>query len=193
MTRSISYCALIAALTVMIVCTIMRPDLLGDKNTFLAHFVNQELLALLGIIMTITLASAANLHLEFNKIEERYKRRGLTKTRHGVRQGTYCLIWLFSISILIVVLKPILADTPAWQSAFNGIALVVLLCSAGEIRIAIGKTPYRKESPFLARTVRKRVETIHRGATLAATLALLLFLFEFKFRHEALSCLVGRI
>jgi hypothetical protein len=127
MTRSISYCLLIAALTVVVSCTVIKPDLLGDKNEFLAHFVNQELLALLGIIMTITLASAANLHLEFNKIEERYKRRGLTNTRHGVRQGAYCLIWLFSTSIVIVVLKPILADGPAWQSAFNGLALVVLL------------------------------------------------------------------
>lgn len=127
MTRSISYCALIAALTVAIVCTIVRPDLLADKNEFLHHFVNQELLALLGIIMTITLASAANLHLEFNKIEERYKHRGLTKTRQHVRQGAYCLIWLFCISSMLVVLKPILAETPAWQSAFNGIALVILL------------------------------------------------------------------
>ena len=127
MTRSISYCLLIAALTVVVVCTVMRPDLLSDHNEFLAHFVNQELLALLVIIMTITLASAANLHLEFNKIEERYKKRGLTKTRHGVRQGAYFLIWLVSFSIVIVVLKPILADGAALQSAFNGAALVVLL------------------------------------------------------------------
>jgi hypothetical protein len=36
---------------------------LSDDNTFLKNFVNQELLAVLGVIVTITLASAASLHL----------------------------------------------------------------------------------------------------------------------------------
>ena len=64
-----------AALAVVLICAIYNPSYLSDKNEFMHHFVNHELLALLGIIMTITLASAASLHLEFNKIEERYFER----------------------------------------------------------------------------------------------------------------------
>ena len=98
MTRSIAICTLIAAIAVVLICAIYNPSYLSDQNEFLHHFVNQELLTLLGIIMTITLASAASLHLEFNKIEERYKKRGLSNTRRGVAQGAYCLIALFLAS-----------------------------------------------------------------------------------------------
>jgi hypothetical protein len=91
------------------------------------HFVNQELLALLGIIMTITLASAASLHLEFNKIEERHNKRGLVETRRGVKQGAMCLIVLFTVSVFLVVIKPLVHDSEIIQALFNGSAVFILL------------------------------------------------------------------
>jgi len=127
MTRTIGFCALICAATIVIVLASYNPAAISDKNDFLHHFVNQELLGLLGIIMTITLASIASLHLEFNKIEEKFKRRGLTKSRHGVMQNAYCLIGLFFISVVIVVTKPIAAHTETTEAIFNGAALIVLL------------------------------------------------------------------
>jgi hypothetical protein len=127
MTRSISYCTLICAIAVAVICAIYKPELISDKNRFLFEFVNHELLGLLAIILTITLASAANLHFEFNKIEEHYQRRGLTDTRRGVRQGAYCLIALFVFSTLLVLTKPIFASSDASQAVFNGLALVALL------------------------------------------------------------------
>jgi len=83
MTRNIAISSLIAALAVVLMCAIYNPSYLSDKNTFMHHFVNHELLALLSIIMTITLASAAQLHLEFNKFEEKLGKRFLNKTRQG--------------------------------------------------------------------------------------------------------------
>jgi hypothetical protein len=127
MTRTIGFCTLICAATIVIVIAASSLSMISDKNDFLHHFVNHELLSLLGIIMTITLASAANLHLEFNKIEERFKQRGLTKTRHGVMQSAYCLIGLFFISVVIVVTKPIAAHNEVSEALFNGAALFVLL------------------------------------------------------------------
>jgi hypothetical protein len=127
MTRSIAICTLIAAFAVVLVCAIYNPSYLSDENDFLHHFVNHELLALLGIIMTITLASAASLHLEFNKIEERYKKRGLTNTRRGVTQGAYCLIALFLLATTLVVIKPLLPHSETAQAIVNGIALVLVL------------------------------------------------------------------
>ncbi len=127
MTRTMAICALIAAATVVTVCAIYNPSYLSDKNDFLHEFINREFLSLLGIIITITLASAANLHLEFNKIEERFNRRGLTKTRRGVTQGAYYLIGLFLLSVVIVVVKPLAPQTDTAQALFNGAALVVLL------------------------------------------------------------------
>ena len=127
MTRTIGFCALICAATIVIILASYSPAIISDKNDFLHHFVNQELLGLLGIIMTITLASIASLHLEFNKIEERYKRRGLTKSRHGIMQNAYCLIGLFFLSVIIVVAKPVAHGGEAVEGLFNGAALIVLL------------------------------------------------------------------
>ena len=127
MTRTIGFCALICAATLVAVVAACCPSAMSDKNDFLHHFVNHELLGLLGIIMTITLASAANLHLEFNKIEERFRHRGLTKTRRGVVQSAYCLIGLFFVSVVIVVAKPIASHSEVSEALFNGAALFVLL------------------------------------------------------------------
>jgi hypothetical protein len=127
MTRSIAYCTLICAVAIVIVCAVYNPELISDKNKFLHDFVNHELIGILGIILTITLASAANLHLEFNKIEERYQRRGLTDTRKGVRQGAYFLIALFIFGVLLVLTKPVFAFGDASETVFNGFALITLL------------------------------------------------------------------
>lgn len=127
MTRNIAISSLIAALAVVLVCAIYNPSYLSDQNTFMHHFVNHELLALLGIIMTITLASAASLHLEFNKIEERYQRRGLTKTRRGVVQGAYALIALFLLAVALVVFKPLFPHSESAEALINGVAVIVLI------------------------------------------------------------------
>lgn len=126
MTKSISVCSLIASLAVMMICAIYKPAFLNDQNAFLHHFIDKELLGLLVIIITITLASAASLHLEFNKIEEQFKKRGLTKTRHGVRQGAYCLIVLFLIAIVLVVVKPLIPHSEVGEALFNGFGLLIL-------------------------------------------------------------------
>ena len=127
MTRNIAICSLIAAFAVVLICAIYNPAYLSDKNTFMHHFVNHELLALLGIIMTITLASAASLHLEFNKIEEKFQKRGLTSTRRAVMQGAYGLIFGFLLAVVIVVFKPLLPHSEGAEAVANGLALIILL------------------------------------------------------------------
>src|SRR5262245_21062879 len=123
MTRNIAICSLIAALAVVLICAIYNPSYLSDKNEFMHHFVNHELLALLGIIMTITLASAAQLHLEFNKFEEKMRKRFLTKTRQGVIHGAFGLIFGFLLAIAVVVLKPLLPHSEGAEAIANGLAL----------------------------------------------------------------------
>jgi|SRR5450631_3900753 hypothetical protein len=127
MTRNIAICTLISALAVVLICAIYNPSYLSDQNTFMHHFVNHELLALLGIIMTITLASAASLHLEFNKIEEKFQKHGLTNTRRGVMQGAYGLIFGFLLAMALVVFKPLLPHSEGAEAVVNGLALIILL------------------------------------------------------------------
>lgn len=127
MTRNIAICSLIASLTVVMICAICKPAYLSDQNDFLRNFVNHELLALLGIIMTITLASAAQLHLEFNKFEERAGKRFLTKTRQGVMHGAFGLIFGFLLAVALVILKPLLPHSEPAVAIANGLALIILL------------------------------------------------------------------
>jgi hypothetical protein len=127
MTKSISWCILISTAALFLICTVSNPDLISDKNEFMRHFVGSELLSLLGIIMTITLASAAGLHLEFNKIEERHKGRFLIETRRGVKQGAYCLIVLFAVSVVLVVVKPLVHESAHIEALINGAVIFIVI------------------------------------------------------------------
>lgn len=130
MNKTIGYCALIAFCVLVLIVSLNAPELLSDKNSFLVNFVNHELLAVLGVILAITLASAAQLHLTFNQIEESYHQKGgLARTRARVHSAAYWLIGSFATAVVLVVVKPLLAG-PAWaQSLFNGAALFILLCN----------------------------------------------------------------
>ncbi|WP_271066062.1 hypothetical protein [Caulobacter sp. NIBR1757] len=126
MTRTIAYCCLVVFVGVVCVASLVSPDILSDRNLFLKNFVNHELLAILSVIVSITLASTSALHLELNKIEERRGRRGFQKTRAGIRQAAYFLILLLSLAVCLVFLKAGLNPPVPWQAFFNGMALFLL-------------------------------------------------------------------
>jgi len=84
-------------------------------------------LDVLGVILAITLASAGNLHLALNQIEERHGRRGFSAMRRGIRMAAGYLIGLFVAAVMLTVAKAALG-TAAWsQTLFNGTALIILL------------------------------------------------------------------
>jgi hypothetical protein len=128
MNKAVPYCALIVAAGIVLACAICAPGLLNDENKFLHDFINYELLGVMVVILTITLSSIAQLHLEFNRIEERYNRRNsLVKSRQGVRLAAYWLIGLFLAAVLLVTLKPIIAKSDWSTTLFNGFGLLILL------------------------------------------------------------------
>lgn len=127
MSRQTAYCALLVTSAVLLVLSVMRPEYLSDDNGFLADFVNHELLAVLGVMLTITLASAGQLHLTLNDIEARHKKRFLIDTRRRVHQAAYCLIGLFLFAVALVVIKPCLPDHPIAQALSNSIAVIIIL------------------------------------------------------------------
>jgi len=53
--------------TILSFVVICKPEWLAE-NSFLSDFVSEQLLALLAVMMTITFASAANIHLVLNRI-----------------------------------------------------------------------------------------------------------------------------
>jgi len=128
-TKTIAWCILIVALGILICLSVSAPWVLDDSNSFLRNFVNHEFLNVLGVIVAITLASAANLHLQFNQIEDRVEAHFLDSTRSEVRHSAYFLVAVFSIAIVVVVAKPLLPDSPAAQLLVNGFVLLALLAN----------------------------------------------------------------
>lgn len=127
MSRTIAYCVLIVAFGVVAALSACAPNVLGDSNSFLKELVGAGLLNILAVIVSITLASASQLHLAFNRIERAAGKRFLHRSRAGVRQACYFLIALLITGVLLVVIKPLVALSPWSQSLVNGLALWVLL------------------------------------------------------------------
>ena len=68
MNRTIAACALIGWIVVIICVTAARPAWLSDSNGYLKEFLQHDFLGFMGVIITITLASASNLFIELNKL-----------------------------------------------------------------------------------------------------------------------------
>jgi hypothetical protein len=128
MGKSTSVMMLIAVATLLSVIVIVEPEWLCDKKPFIKEFMSKDILSVLGIILTITLASAAQLHLEFNKIEEAANKRFLINSRRKVHQAAYALIYAFVFACILLIIKPIIADplSDRSQSAVNAIGIYVL-------------------------------------------------------------------
>ena len=103
----------------------LRPDWLSDHNAFLKDFMNHELLAVLGVIVTITLASAANLHLEFNRLEDAFG-EAFEDARKATKSYAYMLISLFVLALALVVIKPIAATNVHIEALFNGAGILII-------------------------------------------------------------------
>lgn len=144
MSRAVAYCTLIGSFVLLMVVAASHPTALSNDNTFLGGFVTHELLGALSVIVSITLASAAQLHLSFNRAERAAGRRFLAKARAGVKQAAYFLIALFCIAICLVVIRPWFGDSDLAQAVVNGLALFVLiwnvliLISITQLTFAIG-------------------------------------------------------
>jgi hypothetical protein len=110
---------------VLLSISFCQPNLLNDKNSFLKAFVGENLLATLGFIMTVTLASAASLHLELNKIEDQTTKQ-FTRTRLSVRKSAYSLMVMFGAAVVLVILKPLLPTPPYNAAVANSIAILIL-------------------------------------------------------------------
>jgi hypothetical protein len=126
MSKSVSYCALLVMGCLLVAIVLLRPNIMSDESGFLKDFVGANLLLVSGVVLTITLASAGQIHLSLNEIESRVGRAFLHKTRAGVHGAAYWLIGLFLGAVVAVVLKPYFLTSIAGQALFNSVALFIL-------------------------------------------------------------------
>ncbi len=127
MSKILPWTVLIGLATVLLTISFSQPHLLNDQNAFLKEFISEQLLATLGFILTVTLASAANLHLELNKIEDQTGKK-FARTRKSVRRSAYSLMALFAAATLLVIVKPLLPSPPPYNTAVANSLAVLILC-----------------------------------------------------------------
>lgn len=105
-----------------------NPSILSDENGFLSDFVNHQFLNFMGIIVTITLASTANIHINLVRMEKENEGLDLDKTRAAVRRSALSLVWILLLSVVVVVLaKPLLPPLETYQALMNTFALAIIL------------------------------------------------------------------
>jgi uncharacterized membrane protein YbhN (UPF0104 family) len=128
--KAIAVCTIIVWVGAWITVSLIRPWVFDDTNTFLKNFVNHEFLGFMGVIVTITLASAANLFIELNKLEEKVNMAVFRSAKRHVKDSAFSLIGLLIASLVLVVVKPLVEDDgPTAQAISNGLALTIILVS----------------------------------------------------------------
>ncbi len=126
--KTVAQCSVICAAAVWVALSILAPWVLSDQNTLLANFISQgSFIAFLGVVVTITLASAANLHLELNKMEEKINKRVFNKTRLSIKKSAFWLIAMLLLAVFLSSIKSLVCDTEIAQSFLNGACLLIVL------------------------------------------------------------------
>jgi hypothetical protein len=113
--------------------TAFKPDFLAS-NSFLLKFAGSELLSLLAVILAITFASVANIHLALNQIIGRafahkieHGKRKAQPLRNDINGNAWLLFYAFLAYGASLFIGAIFADNMFVKSAVNGIALGTLL------------------------------------------------------------------
>ena len=127
MAQIVSILFLLAMTAGVAAISVFNPAWLSDcGNPSLKLFVEGQLLSVLGVIVTITLASAASLHLELNRLEDDTG-ENFKEARKATKRYSFLLIALFGIAMALVVTKPLLALEPTLQAGFNGFAIIIIV------------------------------------------------------------------
>jgi hypothetical protein len=124
----VAFVILIATSAVTIVLTAATPSLLSDQNSFFRDFVNHEFVGFMGVVVTISLASASTLYLELGRIG-RERSVDVSKPKSGVRFSAMSLLIALAAAIAIAILKPAALDSLYLQSTFNSLAVLVIVFS----------------------------------------------------------------
>ena len=126
-------------LSAVLAClTITAPAPLA-QNEFLDDFVSHEIMAFLIVVLTITFASVANIHLAVSRMQGGIKndqfrasleRDFATPLKRETRSSAYLLFWAFCICAIALVIKGQFPTIAYVKSAVHSIAVVVVVINA---------------------------------------------------------------
>ena len=148
MTKTIAWIFLTTLGAILLWASFYHPYYISDSgNAFFRDFVNQELLSVMGVVVTITLASAANLHLEINKLQDEIE-EDFAEARRAIRLSAYSLIAAFIAAGALVMVKPTASASETTTAIINSGAILILVFSIAllaDLTAAVFDIPPLKE------------------------------------------------
>ena len=110
--------------------SVCQPTILARKE-FLKGFINQEVLSIMSVMMTISITSIATIHIWFNELEDKHGKKVFGAARREINQTAFYLVGLFvaQLACLIIRSMPIFSGNETSVSLFNGLSLILLLAS----------------------------------------------------------------
>ncbi|MEQ1549335.1 MAG: hypothetical protein ABL918_11925 [Chakrabartia sp.] len=115
---------------IVAVLTATHPYLLAG-NRFLNSFVSHEILAVLIVTLTITLASIGNIHLTISRLVRKFENLSqgeleATPARTELNSSAWSLFWAFGVCVCILLFKGGFPENCYVVSFVNGAALIIL-------------------------------------------------------------------
>ena len=130
-----------------IAVTLLFPEH-AAKNTFLVQFVTHEIIALMAVILTVTFASVANIHMSLNRILlERFKKNEkMLLAADGIKKELRDDAWIifggFIVMVVLLIVKGEFDKSDYVASSVNcaGIWLMALyiVCILDIYRVVFG-------------------------------------------------------
>ena len=125
----IPWVILISLVTILTSISFTQPWILSDSNSFLKAFMGAELLATLGVIVSITLASAANMVMHLNRTTDETATR-FDRTRGSIKRSCLTLIYSLIGAVILVTVKPLLPQSEFNLAMANSFGLLLLYVNA---------------------------------------------------------------
>ncbi len=141
----------------LIATVVCRPYWLLD-NDFLKQFVNYEVLAIMAVILSITLASVASINLSLNQIVIRHfngneaLKKSANKVKREMKDNAWYIFWGFVATVIILLVKGLNKENEMVIAVSNGLIIWVLFlfiaCMLDIYKVAFGVVDLEMELGF---------------------------------------------
>jgi hypothetical protein len=128
--KIVSLTLLIVIGGVLLATSICMPSVLFS-NEFLKGFIDHEILNIMAVIMTISIATIATIHIWFNELEDKHQKTVFGAARREINSSAFWFIGLFVAQLVLLIVRSfsVFVDNATAISIFNGGSLILLLMS----------------------------------------------------------------
>lgn len=124
--RRLPIITLIVSLAAGVAISICKPEFLAE-NRFLEGFVNHEYINVLAVIVTVSMVSVVQIHLEYTRIERRFKVKVFGDARRAVNSSALILTGMLALAFAISFVRAQVGDEKVAVSIVHTIALLTIL------------------------------------------------------------------